>query len=235
MSLKSQLPNILTCANMVCGSLALVMAISLDPSNLLWTSYLVGVAAVFDFLDGMAARLLKSYSEFGKQLDSLADMLSFGIVPGVIMYLLILNEANKGEEWLAYCGLLIPIFSALRLAKYNISDNQSDSFIGLPTPANALLIASLPLVLEHGNLAMLYVVESPHYLAAMSVLLSLLLVSRISMFSLKLKTLKLSENKLQFFFLLLSLIIIAVFQFTAVPIIIILYIIISTIKSLFFK
>ncbi|HIA37844.1 MAG TPA: CDP-diacylglycerol--serine O-phosphatidyltransferase [Flavobacteriales bacterium] len=235
MPIKSHLPNLLTCANMVCGSLALVMVMSLEPSKLIWASYLVGLAAVFDFLDGMAARLLKSYTDFGKQLDSLADMLSFGVVPGVIMYSLILNEANMGEEWLAYCGLLIPIFSALRLAKYNISDNQSDSFIGLPTPANALLIASLPLVLEHGNLAMLYVVESPHYLAAMSALLSLLLVSKIGMFSLKVKTLKLSENKLQVFFLLLSLIIIVVFQFTAVPIIIILYIAISTIKSLFFK
>ena len=171
MPIKSHLPNLLTCANMVCGSLALVMVMSLEPSKLIWASYLVGLAAVFDFLDGMAARLLKSYTDFGKQLDSLADMLSFGVVPGVIMYSLILNEANMGEEWLAYFGLLIPIFSALRLAKYNISDNQSDSFIGLPTPANALLIASLPLVLEHGNLAMLYVVESSHYLAAMSFVL----------------------------------------------------------------
>ena len=235
MSLKSQLPNILTCANMVCGSLALVMAMSPDPSKLLWSCYLVGLAAVFDFLDGMVARLLKSYSEFGKHLDSLADMLSFGIVPGVIMYLLILSETNKGEEWLAYCGLAIPIFSALRLAKFNISDNQSDSFIGLPTPANAILIASLPLVLEVGPLPMLSIIENPHFMAALAIVLSLLLVSRIGMFSLKLRTTKWSENKLQYLFLLLSLISILIFKQTAIPIIIILYILISTIRFLFVK
>ena len=235
MSLRSQLPNILTCVNMVCGSLALVMAMSPDPSKLLWASYLVGLAAVFDFLDGMAARLLKSYSDFGKQLDSLADMLSFGIVPGVIMYLLILSEANKGEEWLAYCGLAIPIFSALRLAKFNISDNQSDSFVGLPTPANAILIASFPLVLDDGNSPLLTIIENPHFMAAMTILLSLLLVSRIGMFSLKLRTTKWSENKLQYLFLVLSLILILLFKQTAIPIIIILYILISTIRFLFVK
>ena len=233
MSLKSQLPNILTCANMVCGSLALIMAMSLDPSKLLWASYLLGIAAVFDFLDGMTARLLKSYSDFGKQLDSLADMLSFGVVPGVIMYVLILKNANLGEEWLAYFGLIIPVFSALRLAKFNISDNECDSFIGLPTPANAILIASLPLVLEDNCLILF--IENPYLMAVLSIVLSFLLVSQISMFSLKFRSIKWSENKLQYLFLLLALILLLLFKLSAISIIIILYILFSTIRFLFNK
>ncbi|MDQ3111751.1 MAG: CDP-alcohol phosphatidyltransferase family protein [Bacteroidota bacterium] len=168
------IPNLITLGNLLCGCLAIVFAFE---GNLVWAAYLVGIAAVLDFLDGFVARALKQYSEIGKQLDSLADMVTFGVVPGVVMFKLLdysfrnyhqlslydlsgsiydLAEAmeyrNHWYSYLPYVGFLIVLFSALRLAKFNIDTRQSDSFIGVPTPANAILICSIPLIYNTYNL-----------------------------------------------------------------------------------
>jgi CDP-diacylglycerol---serine O-phosphatidyltransferase len=173
------IPNIITLLNLLCGCLAIVCAFD---GSLVWSAYLVGIAAVLDFLDGFLARLLKQYSEIGKQLDSLADMVTFGVVPAIVMFKLLkiamlyhypfggpsaalfphanqfgalwtnFNEPTmQGPLWmeiLPYCAFLIALFSCLRLAKFNIDTRQSDSFIGVPTPANSILICSIPLILR---------------------------------------------------------------------------------------
>lgn len=234
-SLKSHIPNLLTCMNLLCGCLAVICALDADSYLLIWATYLIWIAAIFDFLDGMTARWLKSYTELGKQLDSLADMVSFGLAPGMILYALIKDEATIDKEWLAFFALAIPVFSALRLARFNIDDNQSDSFIGLPTPANALLIGSLPLLMLKGHAAIAELIGSPEVLAAIGVVLSLLLISGVGMFSLKVKSLKWKGNQLVYSFLLLAAVILFLFPYSALPIIILLYILISVTQSLLFN
>ena len=162
--IKSQIPNFFTCLNLLCGCLAVISAFE---GSLTGSAYLIGVALVMDFLDGFMARLLKVSSDLGKQLDSLADMVTFGFAPGIILFKMLnlalfigsINQIGQVANFhllnpLAYMALLIPIFSALRLAKFNIDTRQTHSFIGLPTPASALLIASLPLIihLQHTNI-----------------------------------------------------------------------------------
>lgn len=232
MTLKSHLPNVLTSVNLTCGCLSIICALDADSYQMLWATYLIWIAAAFDFFDGMVARLLKSHSELGKQLDSLADMVSFGVAPGVILYALIREEATIDEQWIAYFALIIPVFSALRLAKFNIDENQSESFIGLPTPANALLIGSLPLLLLKGDERISASISSPETMAVLGVALSLLLVSKVGMFSLKVKSLKWKGNELVYTFLTISGLILFVFPYAALPIIILLYIVISAGQSL---
>ncbi len=158
MNIKKHIPNAITCCNLLCGCLAIVQAFE---GNLVYASYLVGLAAIFDFFDGFAARMLRVASPIGKDLDSLADMVTFGVVPGVIMYKIALfgqqtyiEEATFGpqiisEFWskiIPLCCFVVTIFSAIRLAKFNNDTRQSDSFIGVPTPAIALFVCSLILV-----------------------------------------------------------------------------------------
>ena len=235
MALKSHLPNLLTCINLTCGCLAIICALDPNSYQMLLATYLIWIAAFFDFLDGMTARLFKSYSELGKQLDSLADMVSFGVAPGVILFALIREEATVSEEWMAFFALIIPVFSALRLAKFNIDVNQNDSFVGLPTPANALLIGSLPLMIQKGNPAISQFIGSPEIMAGLGVVLSILLVLNVRMFSLKVKTFQWTGNELVYSFLAVAAIILYVYPYSALPIIILLYIVVSTIQSLFFK
>ncbi|OZA56958.1 MAG: CDP-diacylglycerol--serine O-phosphatidyltransferase, partial [Sphingobacteriales bacterium 39-40-5] len=142
--MKKHIPNSVTCLNLFSGCLGIVFAFQ---GNLIWASYAIVIAAVFDFFDGMLARLLKAYSDIGKELDSLADMVSFGVLPSVIIYQLfaLSPQIDFGADWLSFSAFIIAVFSALRLAKFNIDTRQSENFIGLPTPANALLIASFPL------------------------------------------------------------------------------------------
>ena len=152
--IKRNIPNFITTLNLFSGCIALVFAFN---DNLLLTAWFLGFAAIFDFFDGMLARILHVKSPLGVQLDSLADMVSFGVVPGAIMFQLMENSQTKPFNYFfdinlwSFLAFLIPIFSALRLAKFNIDDRQTDSFIGVPTPANALLFASLPLVLSQAK------------------------------------------------------------------------------------
>jgi CDP-diacylglycerol--serine O-phosphatidyltransferase len=235
MSLKSHIPNLLTGVNLLCGCLAIICALNPDAYQMQTATYLIWAAASFDFLDGMSARLLKSYSHLGKQLDSLADMVSFGVAPGMVLFALIQEEANVGEEWIAYFALVIPVFSALRLAIFNIDESQSDSFKGLPTPANALLIGSLPLLFAKGNAGMAAIIETPAAMAGLGVVLSFLLVSKVVMFSLKMQSFQWDGNQLVYGFLIASAVILLALPYSALPIIILLYIVISVLRSLFSK
>ena len=230
--MKKHIPNAITCLNLFCGCLALYFAFH---NQLIYTAYLVGIAAIFDFLDGMMARVLGAYSEIGKQLDSLADMVSFGVVPGTIMFMLLQKSGNSflglSIEVVAFFGFLITIFSALRLAKFNIDTRQTTSFIGLPTPACTIFVASLPLILEHGDLMHYAVILNPWVLVLLTILLSYLLIAELPLFALKFKNLTWQDNSIRFIFLILSVILVALLKFAAIPLIIVTYILLSIIKK----
>ncbi len=230
--MKKHIPNAITCLNLFSGCLALYFAFH---NQLVYTAYLVGIAAVFDFLDGMMARVLGAYSEIGKQLDSLADMVSFGVVPGTIMFMLIQKSSNSflglSVEVVAFFGFLITIFSALRLAKFNIDTRQTTSFIGLPTPACTIFVASLPLILEHGELIHYDVILNLWVLITLTILLSYLLIAELPLFALKFTNLKWQDNSVRFIFLILSVILVALLKFAAIPLIIVVYILLSLIKK----
>lgn len=236
MKIKEHIPNILTLLNLLSGCIAIVFIFE---DQLAMASYLLGLAALFDFLDGFFARLLKVQSPIGKDLDSLADMVSFGLVPGMILFKLIGYSIgisiNTGIITLVpYIAFLIPLFSALRLAKFNNDERQTDVFIGLPTPANALLIASFPLILiQQSTLVGINILPiqslflSTVFLIVMSVLLSYLLVAELPLLSLKFKTFNWKENKIRFLFLGISCVLLILLYYVAIPVIILLYILLS--------
>jgi len=223
--MKKHIPNAITCLNLFSGCLGIVFAFQ---GELEWASYSILVAAIFDFLDGMLARLLKAYSDIGKDLDSLADMVSFGVLPSVIVYQLFL-ESSSANEWINYTAFLIAIFSALRLAKFNNDTRQSESFIGLPTPANAMLIASLPFIADQGIFISPYL-QNPLFLALFSLGMGILLVSEIHLMSLKFSNMNLRKNIHRYILAFSSLILLVIFKFAAVPLILILYVILSFIQ-----
>jgi CDP-diacylglycerol--serine O-phosphatidyltransferase len=227
---------------------------SIFAGNMITAAYLVLLAAVLDFFDGFAARILKQPSEIGKQLDSLADIVSFGLVPGVAMYHLINRfelSAGAHDSLLPFVALVIPLFSALRLAKFNVDTRQSDSFIGVPTPANAMLLLSIPLVMEFtlgiGSMSDLNLQDCkidrlveeigilPYILAGLCVVMSLLLIAELPLFALKFKSFGWKGNEIRFTFLGISLAMIALLQVAAIPLIIIVYILLSFVNNLVSK
>jgi len=235
--IKKHIPNTITCLNLFSGCIALVAAFS---DHLAIAAIFIGVAAVFDFFDGLSARLFNVKSGIGKELDSLADVVSFGVVPGVIIFKLLQHNAGSfqpvilGYGVLSYIAFLIPVFSALRLAKFNLDERQTDSFIGVPTPANAMLIGSLPLILWQMGCAcsgvflhIKHLINSPYFLISLTIVMSLLLVSEIPLFAMKFKSLKWKDNKIRFIFLGISLALLIIFLFIAIPLIIFLYILMS--------
>jgi CDP-diacylglycerol--serine O-phosphatidyltransferase len=216
--MKNHLPNFLTCCNLLCGCLGVVFLLE---DRGVPAAYFVWASCVFDFFDGFAARLLKVTSPIGKELDSLADMVSFGLLPSLVMYKMISQATNS--DVLPYLGFLIAVFSALRLAIFNVDETQRDSFKGLNTPANTLFITSLPLI--HPQVGdWLY---QPTVLIAISTIFSFLLVSRIEIFAFKFKNFTWSDNKLKFTFLIVSALLLVSLQIVALPLIIILYILFS--------
>jgi len=174
------------------------------------------LAAVFDFMDGFAARLLKAYSAMGKELDSLADMISFGLAPGAIVFSFLTDTGTN--EWLPFVGFLIPVFSGLRLAKFNIDDRQSSSFLGLPVPANAIFWAGLVYSFSP------FLMNNVWFLFILIALFCFFLVSEIPMFSLKFKNVSWKENQNQYLFLIGCGVILAIFQLSAFALIISWYI-----------
>ncbi len=232
--MKKHLPNAITCLNLFSGCLAIYFAFH---GNLVYAAYLVGIAAVLDFMDGMLARLLRAYSEIGKQLDSLADMVSFGVVPGVIMFHLI-TQALEGETTFLgvsatvfpFMAFVITIFSALRLAKFNIDTRQTTSFIGMPTPACTIFVSSLPLILANDGFGVSHFILNPFVLGFLTLLLSYLLVAEIPLFALKFKNLSWKDNSVRFIFVLLAAGLSFIFGYTAIPFIIALYILLSILK-----
>lgn len=185
MKIVKHIPNTITSLNLVCGVLGIVSAFNgrVDISFLLMLA-----AAVFDFCDGLAARLCKAYSDMGKELDSLCDMVSFGVLPSVMLYLT-MRTCRFGESWLCYVPLVIAVASALRLAKFNVDERQHDSFIGLPTPACAIFVGAICYYIAHDPASLLAIWASGDVLVPVSsLILSYLLVSEIPMFSFKFGT-----------------------------------------------
>ena len=240
MRIKKNIPNAITCMNLLCGCIGIIFALR-GEGNILYSSALIGLAAIFDFFDGFAARLLKVHSEIGKQLDSLADMVSFGVLPGIIMYQLIaeaFKERHQDSMHLQYIGLIIIVFSAIRLAKFNIDTRQSESFIGVPTPANSILIASFPFIIvteffgSHHFVLIENTLLNPYFLIGVTLLMSYLLVAEIPLFALKFKNFGWTDNKIRYSFLGISVVLLVAFQFVAIPFVIILYVVLSLLQNL---
>ncbi len=202
----------------MCGCLGIVYC--LEERNVP-AAYFVWAAAFFDFLDGFAARMLKVISPIGKELDSLADMVSFGLLPSLVMYKML--GASSPSSWLPYLGFFIAVCSALRLAIFNVDETQRDSFKGLNTPANTLFITSLPLL--HGQVGnWLY---QDWVLILISIIFSLLLVSRIEIFAFKFKDFSWKNNKVRFTFIAVSVLLLVLLGKIALPLLILLYIVFS--------
>lgn len=231
MNIRKHIPNAITCLSLASGCIAGVMALD---GHLLWAAIWIIIAAVFDFADGFAARLLKAYSPMGKELDSLADMVSFGVAPGLIVFYL-LREAcsflplGSFDVYIPYLAFVIPVFSGLRLAKFNIDERQSTSFIGLPVPAHALFWSSLAYSLQpviHSN-ETLFVVA----IILSATLTSLLLVSEIPMFSLKIKSLAWKGNERRYILAGCTLAFILLFGFLGIAGSIFLYVLLSVLDK----
>lgn len=211
--MKKHLPNLITCLNLSTGAVGVVWVLQTHWQQAIW---FVLAAAVFDFFDGFAARMLQVQSAIGKELDSLADMVSFGVLPGVFLYQMM---AAQSAGYLAYVALLVVPFSGLRLAKFNIDTRQSDRFIGLPTPANAIMLTSLiwwPL----GD-PVLWV------LAFISVVASLLLVAEIPMIALKFKHFGWKGNESRWLLISLAVVLVAALGTGGVAFLIPTYILLS--------
>jgi CDP-diacylglycerol--serine O-phosphatidyltransferase len=217
--IKRHIPNALTCANLLSGCIGVVFAFN---DRLDVAAYAVLISGIFDFFDGNLARMLNVKSPIGKELDSLADMVSFGFLPGAVMFKL-LEQTEGSFAYLPYFGFLITIFSALRLAKFNIDTRQTEDFIGLNTPMNTLFIVSLPFIQrQYPDL-----IGSPLLLVAITILVSWLLISEIRIFSLKFGTMAWADNKTKFVFLIISAVLIAFLKFVAIPFVLVLYILSS--------
>ncbi|MDM8175751.1 CDP-alcohol phosphatidyltransferase family protein [Olivibacter sp. 47] len=224
--MKQHIPNTITSFNLFSGCIGVVLAFE---GQLINAGYAIIIAAIFDFLDGMAARLLKVNSPVGKELDSLADMISFGFLPSVIVFMMLeTNPAIEyGGSWIKYSAFLLAVFSALRLAKFNLDSRQTSIFIGLPTPACALFILSLPHIALSKDPIISAYVQHPVILLALILALSFLLVAEIPLMSLKFKDLQLRTNLHRYILLLVSVILLLLFQLTAIPFIIIFYLVLS--------
>ncbi len=224
------IPNTITAGNLFCGCMAII---SISKGNLVSASWFVIAAAVLDFLDGFIARLLKVHSEIGKQLDSLADIVTFGVVPGYILYTLLSQTqfCESGTCWkaiiLPYYGFLITVFSAVRLAKFNIDTRQSNSFIGVPTPANALMIASF--CLTPITSFMYPLIHHYVFLASVCLIMSYLLVAEIPLFALKFKSFGWNGNEPRFIFLFCSVLLLVIMGPSAAIFILLLYVLMSLI------
>ena len=231
-------PNLFTSLNLVCGVVGTYLVLN---GKIQTAIILMFVAAVFDFFDGFLARLLKVSGELGKQLDSLADLISFGLVPGAMVFALQKNliaefvtpESMSLVQWFyILTPIMIPVFSALRLAKFNIDERQHTEFIGVPTPANALFLASLAWTLTYRPDGFLSVINNPMIISVIAIVFSLLLVSEVRLFALKFKSFSWGANKLRYVFLICSAAFIAVFQITGFMAVILLYIILSIGRNL---
>lgn len=211
MSLLRHLPNALTLCNLICGCIGVILLSEHGDREVIFV--LVAIACVFDFLDGFAARMLKVSSPIGKELDSLADMVTFGVLPSLFIL------TYEDTKWIA---LLIVVCSALRLAKFNVDERQADGFIGLPTPASALFFTSCPFWLLSDDPEVRRII-----VIVIILLFSWLMVSPIRLFALKFKHFGWKGNELRFTFLAFSVLLIALFKLAGVALIIITYILAS--------
>ncbi len=245
MTLLRHLPNAMTCGNLLCGCLGILAVFQGNP---LAASALIGLAAVLDFGDGFVARALHVSSPIGKELDSLADVVTFGVLPAFLLFQLmggipyefspdpatgvtLSNKALSGSRWLPYWAFVVAVCSALRLAKFNVDTRQTDQFIGVPTPANALVVAAFPAMLAFQPHLSGWL-GNPFVLATYSVGMSLLMVSELPLFALKFKTFGWRENEVKFVFLGLAVPLLILLRFAAVPVVVGLYILLSVVNNL---
>ncbi|RED99742.1 CDP-diacylglycerol--serine O-phosphatidyltransferase [Marinoscillum furvescens] len=217
--MKKHIPNSLTCLNLITGAIGCIAIIR---GNSEWAIYFVLISAFFDFLDGFAARLLHVQSAIGKELDSLADVISFGLLPSLFVFAQL--EQQLDQPYLPYVALLIGAFSAIRLAKFNTDDRQSDQFIGLPTPANALLLTSLPLLPSAIDL-------SGYPLLALALVTCYLLVAPLPMIALKFNDWSWKNNQLKYSLVILIVLLVAMLQLKALPFVIPAYVVLSIIGN----
>ena len=223
------IPNCITLTNLLCGVGSIIS--SLIYNDLQMAFLFIIASAVADFFDGFAARLLKQYSALGVQLDSLADMVSFGVAPAIIMSVLcgqmpsVFGLNGLWSEVLCYIPLVVAALSALRLAKFNIDETQKEEFEGLPTPGAAILLGSLAMLCERYG-----IVIDLEWLALISVLVATMLISPIRMFSFKFKSWRWGDNKLRYIFLLACILALCLLHLYAIPTIIVLYMAVSTMR-----
>lgn len=240
--MRKQIPNIITSLNLLCGCVAIIFAVSGD---LISATFFAFAGIFLDFFDGLVARLLHAQSQVGLQLDSLADVVTSGVVPGIVMVQLLsqaftganmeittlFNDSLSQSSWIhfmPFTGLLIAVASGYRLAKFNVDTSQKTSFIGLPTPANTLLILSIPLILNfQATPALKTFVLDPRFLIALTLLSCVLLNAKLPLFGLKFKTWNFKDNALRYVFLMVSVLLLAFVKFMAIPIVIFLYILVS--------
>ena len=242
MNIKRSIPNIFTLLNLLSGTIAVIFAVQ---GQLVIAAYLVFLGIFFDFFDGFFARLLNVQGELGKQLDSLADVVTSGVVPGIVLFQL-LKSKNAIEifnteivswqtnvvEFLPFICLAVTLAAAYRLAKFNIDERQTSSFIGLPTPAAALVVLSLPLILEYSAFETASVIiQNKWFLIILTAILCYLMNAEIPLFSLKFKNYTWKDNKVKFIFIILTAILLVIFQFIAIPMIILLYVFISLLTN----
>ena len=237
MSIKKHIPNLFTLGNLFCGTLATMAAVNnyYEAAGLL---VVVGIG--FDFLDGFVARLLKVQSELGKQLDSLADMVTSGVVPGIVMFKFFEDGIQNGDidftdtmMLLAFTSFLLTLGAGYRLAKFNIDTRQSDSFIGLPTPAMSLFVVSLPIIYLHTEVVFVKdLVFNSYFLIGVSVVLTYLMNAELPLLSLKFKNYGFKENLFKYLLIISSIVLIVTLKYVAVPLIIVIYILLSIIHNL---
>jgi CDP-diacylglycerol--serine O-phosphatidyltransferase len=227
------LPNILTLVNLFAGCIALVLIFS--PSGLQYVPYCTLISLVADFFDGFAARFTKNATSIGKELDSLADVVSFGAVPGAILYTLLTfyfkSVSTSENEWqvMLYSSpaFLVTLFSALRLAKFNLDTRQSEGFIGLATPACTIFVIGILLIFLGNSYNLSSTLLNPYILYGMTILLSYLLIAEIPMFSFKFKQFGWAGNEIRYVFIIVSLILLGVFKFAGIALVILVYLLAS--------
>jgi CDP-diacylglycerol--serine O-phosphatidyltransferase len=231
MNIKAQVPNLITLLNLFCGCIALVFAFL---HNFEYAFYFVCLGIFFDFFDGFFARLFHVSSPLGLQLDSLADMVTSGVVPGLILFTLLANstEGVVFFEYLPYFGFVVTLGACYRLANFNIDSRQTDSFIGLPTPANALFLLSLPLIIMANDFPVITAMLQNHWvLMGITVLSAYIMNAEIPLFSLKIKNFSFAKYKLQISFLLVSILLLVFFKYLGVALVILSYILLSVINN----
>ena len=244
MNIKKHIPNLLTLGNLFSGTVATIFAVYADFKI---AALFVIIGVLFDFFDGFAARLLNVSGELGKQLDSLADMITSGVVPGIIMFKMIIinseNHLNGVLNWtslnnkpsifsIGLIGLLLTLGACYRLAKFNIDTRQSDSFIGLPTPAMSLFVISLPLIQEFSDIEIAHnLISNNYFLITVTLVLTYLMNAELPLFSLKFKEYSVKNNIVKYLFLVVSLLMIVFLQYISIPLIIILYVLLSVVSN----
>jgi CDP-diacylglycerol--serine O-phosphatidyltransferase len=227
-NIKKHIPNTLTLCNLCLGFLSITES---SRGDFVWGALFIFAALIPDFLDGLVARVLKVASPIGKDLDSLADMVSFGLAPAFLIFQFGSNNTELSGTILKYLPVLFAAFAALRLAKFNNDERQSDDFYGLATPSASLFLASLPLIYEQNKFDLGWIAIQSTTLCISIIVLSVLMVSNVRLFSLKVKNLKWRGNEYRYTLLILAVIYFTIFGYWGIPFLIITYLILSLFRN----